>query len=73
MIAPFPNVTNGICKLYEMGYAALQMTENGRRKKCWHLWNGVAPDIEPIPRAALENADRQDVADRMVQRYQPSQ
>ncbi|KAK2909482.1 hypothetical protein Q8A67_005319 [Cirrhinus molitorella] len=39
------------------------------KKFVWHLWNGVAPDIEPIPRAALENADRQDVADRMVQKY----
>lgn len=39
------------------------------KKFVWHLWNGVAADIEPIPRAALENADRQDVVDRMVQKY----
>ncbi|RXN12727.1 caspase b [Labeo rohita] len=39
------------------------------KKFVWHLWNGVASDIEPIPRAALENADRQDVVDRMVQKY----
>ncbi|KAL1281450.1 hypothetical protein QQF64_000253 [Cirrhinus molitorella] len=47
--------------------------ESSLSRFVWHLWNGVAPDIEPIPRAALENADRQDVADRMVQKYQPSQ
>ncbi len=39
------------------------------KKFVWHLWNGVAADIEPIPRASLENADRQDVVDRMVQKY----
>lgn len=35
----------------------------------WHLWNGVGQDIDPIPRALLENADRQDLVDRMVERY----
>ncbi|RXN38515.1 caspase b [Labeo rohita] len=39
------------------------------KKFVWHLWNGVGADIERIPRAALENADRQDVVDRMVQKY----
>ncbi|KAG1955784.1 caspase b-like [Pimephales promelas] len=35
----------------------------------WHLWNGVGSDIEPIPRAKLEDADRQEVVDCMVQKY----
>lgn len=35
----------------------------------WHLWNGVGSDIEPIRKAKLENADRQDVVDRMVEKY----
>lgn len=39
------------------------------KKFVWHLWNGVSADIEAIPRSALENADRQDVVDRMVQKY----
>uniref|UniRef100_A0A673KJR3 Caspase-1-B-like n=1 Tax=Sinocyclocheilus rhinocerous TaxID=307959 RepID=A0A673KJR3_9TELE len=35
----------------------------------WHLCNGVAADIEPIPRGNLEEADRQDVVDCMVEQY----
>lgn len=35
----------------------------------WHLWNGAGPDIEPISRSKIENADRYDVVDIMVQQY----
>nr|AAG45230.1 Caspy2 [Danio rerio] len=33
------------------------------------LWIGVKPGVEPIPRGKLENKDRQDVVDSMVQQY----
>nr|QEJ65894.1 NLR family pyrin domain containing 3 [Danio rerio] len=33
------------------------------------LWMGVKPGVDPIPRGKLENKDRQDVVDCMVQHY----
>ncbi|XP_048050928.1 caspase b-like [Megalobrama amblycephala] len=35
----------------------------------WHLWNGVGSEIEPISRSKIENADRYEVVDKMVQQY----
>ncbi|XP_058644271.1 caspase b-like [Onychostoma macrolepis] len=35
----------------------------------WHLSNGVAEDIKPIPRGKLEEVDRSDVVDCMVKQY----
>ncbi|KAK7161031.1 hypothetical protein R3I94_003871 [Phoxinus phoxinus] len=35
----------------------------------WYLWNGPVKDIEPIPRARLQGADRRDVVDYMVEKY----
>ncbi|CAM4453343.1 unnamed protein product [Leuciscus chuanchicus] len=39
------------------------------KKFNWQLWNGVETDIDPIPKAKLQKADRSDVVDRMVDKY----
>lgn len=46
-----------------------QIVSADLKRFIWHLWNGVGHDIDPIPRALLENVDRQDLVDIMVQRY----
>ncbi len=46
-----------------MREALEQLVSTDLKKFVWHQWNGVVADIDPIPRSALEEADRQDVVD----------
>ncbi|KAG1955785.1 caspase-1 [Pimephales promelas] len=52
-----------------MNDALENLVDDDIKKFKWVLWNGLIPDIEPIPRAKLEKADRTDVVDRMVEKY----
>ncbi|ROL51989.1 Caspase-1-B [Anabarilius grahami] len=52
-----------------MNDALEELVDEDFKKFNWQLWNGLATDMGPIPRAKLQKADRSDVVDCIVDKY----